>query len=145
MLPPPTPAEIATFVPTQIDSLNPGVLDAQGNHLPPQYDHHVNNNTYADIAKYLLLTVSASVLALSILLGFPDERYPNPLSMDKLVTRCSHQRITLGYKLDSNRMEVKVLPAKREAMIVELVAWINVAKTSFILHELASLHGTLKI
>ena len=123
--------------------LNPGVLDAQGNCLPPQFDHYVDDDTYADIAKKMILTVSASVLSLWILLGFPDNRYPNPLSMDKLVTRYSHQRVTLGYKLDSRKMEVEVLPSRCEAMIVELAAWIDTAKTSFPLRELASLHGIL--
>ena len=92
----------------------------------------------------MILTVSASVLALWILLGFPDKWYPNPLSMDKLVTRYSHQRVTLGYKLDSRKMEEEVLPVKREAMIVELAAWIDTQKMSFTLRELAWLHGTLE-
>ena len=142
--PTPTPEELATFVPAKIDSLNPRVLDAQGNHLPPQFDYHVDDNTDADIAKNTLLAVSASVLALWILLGFPDKWYPNPLSMDKLITRYSHQRVTLGYKLDSRKMEVEVLPSRCEAMIVELAAWIDTTKTSFTLRELASLHGTLE-
>ena len=92
----------------------------------------------------MLLTVSASVLALWLILGFPDKHRPNPLSMDKLVTKYSHQRISLGYKIDSRAKEVEVLPAKRAAMIIELTAWIDPAKESFTLREVASLHGVLE-
>ena len=41
-------------------------------------------------------------------------------------------------------MEVEVLPAKRAAMIIELTAWIDPAKESFTLREVASLHGELE-
>ena len=64
--------------------------------------------------------------------------------MNKLVTKYSHQRTTLGYKIDSRAMEVEVLPEKRAAMIIELATWIDPTKKSFTLREVASLHGVLE-
>ena len=62
--PPPTLAENAQFVHAERNSMNPGVFDHHGYRLPPQFDHHVDENLYGDVAEHMLRTVSSSVLAL---------------------------------------------------------------------------------
>jgi hypothetical protein len=142
LAPPPTAAEIAQFVPAERDSTNLGVFDPQGHRLPPQFDHHVDDNLYADVGEHLLRAVSASVLALYYILGFPSPEVPNPLSTDKLDASYDHQRKELGTKVDTRRMEVAILAAKRAQMITLLVQWIQ--KTNFTLREISSLHGALE-
>ena len=58
--PPATPAERAAFERAIPDSINTGVLDEFGNRQSPKYDHHVDNNMYADITKLLPRAASAS-------------------------------------------------------------------------------------
>jgi hypothetical protein len=141
LAPPPTPEEVAQFVPAERDSLNPGVM-LNGHRLPPQFDHHVDDNLYADVGEHLLQAVSASVLALYHILGFPSPDVPNPLSMDKLDTSYTHQRQELGTMTDTRRMEVAVSESKRAQMIEQLVAWIM--KKQFNLRDISSLHGSLE-
>jgi tRNA C32,U32 (ribose-2'-O)-methylase TrmJ len=64
------------------------------------------------------------------------------LSTDKLDVRYNHQRKELGTKVDTRRMEVAIMAAKRAQMITLLVQWIQ--KTNFTLREISSLHGTLE-
>jgi hypothetical protein len=141
LAPPPTAAEVAQFVPAESDALNPGVF-VNGRRLPPQFDHHVDDNLYADVGEHLLQTVSASVLALYYILGFPEPNVPNPLSMDKLDTSYTHQRKELGTGTDTRKMEVTILEPKRAQMIEQLVPWIT--RTEFNLRDISSLHGSLE-
>jgi hypothetical protein len=139
---PPTSAEIAQFVPAESDTLNRGVFDQDGRRLPPQFDHHVDDNLYADVGEHLVRAVSASVLALYSVLGFPRPELPNALSTEKLDTRYNHQRKALGNLVDTRRMEVAVLAIKRTQMIALLEEWTQ--KIAFSLREISSLHGSLE-
>ena len=51
--PPATPAERALFARAIADSINTGVFDKEGNRRSPTFDHHVDDNMYADIQEYI--------------------------------------------------------------------------------------------
>jgi hypothetical protein len=142
---PPTDAEVECFSLAETDSLNRGILDASGGHrLPPQFDHHVDDNIYCDVAAYMAQTVSASALALWHILGFPNPLHgPNPLSLEKFNGRYTHQRQTLGHLVDSRTMTVSVLPEKRTIIAAMLQDWLQ-SRTDYNLREISSLHGSLE-
>ncbi|CAJ1944845.1 unnamed protein product [Cylindrotheca closterium] len=70
--PEPTPDEIAQFTPADADSINKGVFNPDRSWIPPNFDHHVYDCLYVDVAKTLRQTIASSVLALYLILGFPD-------------------------------------------------------------------------
>ena len=140
--PPPTPAEVATFVQADPDSQYTGVLDSQGNRKEPQYDHHVDDCMYGDVTEFMTKTVSASILSLYEILGYPKEYLPNSLSQDKLDTKYNHQWKTVGYLLDSRWLEVTILPYKWEQALEMLGQWME--KKTFTIREISSLHGTVE-
>ena len=141
---PPTSAEVDCFTNAEADSLNKGILDTSGSRLPPQFDHHVDDNIYCDVAAHMAQTVSASALALWHILGFPDPlRGPNPLSLEKFDGRYTHQRKTLGHLIDSRTLTVSVLPEKRATMAALLQDWLG-NRVEFTLREISSLHGSLE-
>jgi hypothetical protein len=142
LAPPPTLADIAQFVPAERDWINHGVFDQHGCRLPPQFDHHVDDNLYADVAEHLLKVVSSSVLALYYILGFPSPDVPNPLSIDKLNTRYNHLRQELGTMVNTRRMEVATLDEKHDQIVALLELWIEMK--TFNLREISSLHGSLE-
>ena len=141
---PPTTVEVDCFTRAEVDSLNAGILDSSGHRLPPQFDHHVDDNIYCDTAPYMLQTVSASALALWHVLGFPNPKQgPNPLSLEKFDGRYTHQRKTLGHLVDSRTLTVSVLPEKRTIMTALLQDWLG-NRVEFSLRDISSLHGSLE-
>ncbi len=140
---PPTPAEVSTFVQANPDSHNQGVLDIHGNRLPPPYRHHVDDNLYADIERFLKLTVCASALALYEILGYPtDVRQIGALSMDKLDTMYRPSRKMVGYTINTRKMTVALTQFKRDEMIEMLEPWLTMP--FFTLIEGAQLCGKLE-
>jgi hypothetical protein len=124
--------------------VNTGVLDTSRRRLPPQFNHHVDDNIYCDVAEHMAQTVSASALALWHVLGFPNPLHgPNPLSLEKFDGRYTHQRQTLGHLIDSRTMTVSVLPEKRAIMTATLQDWLGNC-VEFNLREISSLHGSLE-
>ena len=142
LAPPPTKAEIATFQRADRDSLNRGVIDANGQRRPPTFSHHVDDNLYADIDINMLPAVSSSALSLYTLLGFPTDRTPNALSLDKLNTYYTHQRKLVGLHVDSRTMTVGLLEYKRDETLTKLAEWLKRDKYS--IREAAEIHGTLE-
>ena len=69
----PTPAEAALFAQSDRDNINTGVIDGNGNRIPPAYHMHVDDNLYADVLRFLVLTVCASAAGLFEILGWPDD------------------------------------------------------------------------
>ena len=142
MAPTPTPEEVSAFARADSDSLNPGVLDSQGQRLPPPYPMHVDDSLYADIGKFLLHTILASLAALFLILGFPnDSRVPPPLSYDKVESTYDHRRKMVGRQFDSRTLTVGMLPHKRDQLIQVLSHWTTL--THYTLPDIASLLGTL--
>ena len=139
---PPTKAEIATFRRADRDSINSGVWSATGHRTPPPYGHHVDDNMYAEIDINMPRTISASVIALYELLGYPCDEAPNPLSLDKLDTRYTYERKIVGLWINSRQLAVGILDYKRDEVLIILAEWI--ARDKFTIREAAELHGTLQ-
>jgi hypothetical protein len=140
---PPSATDTQSFVRADADSINRGVMDSNNERSAPQFDHHVDDNIYADVSEYMHRTVCSSVLALWQILGFPHEDTPDPLSREKFCGTYTHLRKTLGHLVDSRDMTVGITPEKREILLEELSEWINVAK-EFTLRDISSLHGLLE-
>ena len=138
----PTPLEVAGFVPADADTLNRGVMAADGSRLPPTYPMHVDDNMYADVKEFLPRTVCSSAAGLYDVLGWPQPSIvPSPLSMDKLKTQYNHVRKAVGRLFNSRTLSVGMLPYKRVQLIATLRTWQS--KADFDILELASLLGQL--
>jgi hypothetical protein len=110
---PPTPEEVAAFVQTNLDEFVLSVFDADGKRLPPPMNMHVDNALCAEIVEFFLLMVSASVLALYIVLGTPKPaNEPDSLSRKKWVELSTHERKFCGIAVDSRAMTLSMVPAK---------------------------------
>ncbi|KAI2498468.1 hypothetical protein MHU86_16052 [Fragilaria crotonensis] len=96
-----TEEEKAAFAVAIPDSLNTGVVDANGIRRPPTYDHHVDDNMYGDITELMPLAASASVIALYEILGYPDGRIPDPISWDKFESVHGHIRRVVGWDFNT--------------------------------------------
>jgi len=142
LAPQPSPAEIAAFQRADGDRLNRGVLLESGERRPPTYDHHVDDNMYADVEAHLVRGISASAIALFELLGYPCAEAPNPLSLDKLNTYYSHQRKIVGAWIDTRELSIGLIDYKRVEAIEILDDWID-HKPAFCIREASVLHGTL--
>ena len=90
LAPLPTRIEIASFAQATPDTQNMGALDQAGCLLSPGFFHHVDDNIYNATRDTMVKTLSASVLALYTILGFPHPLTPDPLSWDKLHTTYNH-------------------------------------------------------
>jgi hypothetical protein len=139
--PPATPAERAAFAKAIPDTINTGVLDELGNRRPPTYDHHVDDNMYADITELLPRAASASVIALYEIVGYPNGLIPDPISWDKFESTHGHLRRVVGWEFNTRDLTF-ALPADKRQSITELLAtWLN--RKSCTLLQAAELHGTL--
>jgi hypothetical protein len=141
--PAPSATVVALFTPADADAYNQGVLDEAGNRRPPQYDHHVDDNLYADVEEHVHQTVASSMLSLFNILGQPtDNRVPNPFSEEKFENELTHTRKTVGYHIDTRRLTIGLLPYKRTRAIELLASWLQ--QKDFNLLEIAALHGVLE-
>ena len=113
----PTADEIATFTPAARDTLNGGVLDEFGSRLPPQFDAHVDDSMYADVACHLRLTLCSSILALYIILGFPGQ-IRDCVSWDKFQSKFSHQRKTVGWIIDSRDLTISDVSSSANSCVL---------------------------
>ena len=131
------------YVQADADGLNRGVLDANGERLPPSFDMHVDDSLYADIDQFLARTVCSSVAGLELVFGnFDDIRVPKPLSDDKFESVYTHIRRLVGRLFNSRNMTVGILPYKLEQLRDLLLEWKD--KRKFQLLELARLLGILE-
>ena len=142
LAPPPSPDEILQFATATRDSKNPGMaMDASGNVPAPGFFHHVDDNMYATLGDSIARALSASVISLYELVGYPNDLTPDALSRDKLLTRYSHTRRLLGKISDTRRLMI-ILPDDKRASTIELLSlWI--LKHHFTILELAQLIGIL--
>lgn len=141
LAPPPTPEEQDTFVQATADSFHKGVFDDQGQRKPPTFDHWVDDQLYCDVGEHMHRTLSASVLSLYVVLGFPSDLTPDPLSLEKLVEYHTHIRPEIGCSINTRSMSVGLTAEKRKLCIELLHPWLTC--TSFTIMEAAKLQGNL--
>jgi hypothetical protein len=121
---------------------NPGTPQVNHGYGPcPGFYHHVDDNMYATLQPSMARALSASVISLYELLGYPSPLTPDPLSRDKLHTRYDHHRRLLGKNVDSRRLMVSLPADKRQATIALLQSW--TLKQTFTILDLAKLVGIL--
>lgn len=140
--PPATATERKAFVRAIPDSLNTGVLDSKGHRRAPTYDHHVDDNLYADTTEFLPRAAAASIIALYEIVGYPDGRIPDPISWDKFESTHSHIRRVVGWEVNTRDLTFALPNDKRTAITTTLLKWIT-TKTTCTIVEAAELHGTL--
>jgi len=140
--PEPPRAICADFGQATRDSQNRGVLDANGRRLPPPFVHHVDDKMYADVSEFMLRTVAAAVLSIYEILGYPKDRLPHALSLEKFHGTYNCERKELGYLINSRTMTVDILPYKRKIVVDLLESWLTLRTYS--LREAAELIGMLE-
>ena len=139
--PPATPAERALFTRAIADSINTGVFDKEGNRRSPTFDHHVDDNMYADIQEYIPRAVAASVVALYEIVGYPDGNIPDPISWDKFEKTHGHIRRVVGWEFNTRNLTFGLPNDKRCALTELLSTWLTRKRCTLL--EAAALHGTL--
>jgi len=140
---PPTTLEVASFTPASPDSTHTGVFHADGSRRPPTFDHHVDDCLYAEVKAFLPQTIASSVLALYLILGFPDDTrgIRDCISWEKFTKTFSHRRKALGWIVDSRTLCVSMPPAKRDNLIDAIVKALR--SSHLTMQELAILLGLL--
>ena len=138
---PATDAEIALFARAIPDSINKGVFDDDGNRRSPTYDHHVDDNMYADITEFLPRAAAASIIALYEIVGYPDGRIPDPISWDKFESVHGHLRRVVGWEFNSRDLKFSLPADKRKTITDTLATWLNRPQCTLL--EAAELHGIL--
>ena len=129
-----TPEERALFT-------NRRVFDDEGKRKPPTYDHHVDNNMYADITENMQKAAAASVIALYEIVGYPTCKIPDPVSWEKFESTHGHIHRVVGWDFNSRDLTFG-LPTNKRSTIVSLLAdWLKPPTCSLL--EAAELHGTL--
>src|SRR6056300_235796 len=141
--PPPTPEDIRAFTPADRDSLNQGVLHPDGSRKPPLFRHHVDDCIYADIQATMIQTVSASVIALYTVLGYPNaaKGIRDCVSWEKFQSTFTHRRHTLGWDIDSRRLTVGLPHKKKLSLLARLQTTLESPRLT--IRELAVLLGHL--
>ena len=138
--PEPTPEEVATFQQFTADSKNTGVLDPQGIRMAPQYDHHVDDNMYAEIRRFLRRSIAAAIISLYTVFGLPNHSV-DALSREKFAKYFEHIRRMVGWLVNTRRGTL-ALPKDKAATIITLLTQ-ALAAGSMTLLEAAQLHGCL--
>ena len=92
----------------------------------------VDDSLFTNTASVIKHAMVASIEALYIVLGFPEETIrQNPLSLDKYFQSiCSYERVQLGKLVNTRKMSVGITETKRLAMITELSNWHSKRKAS---------------
>ena len=140
--PPATPAQRALFARAIPDSINTGVFDRNGKRFPPTYDHHhVDDNMYANIRELLPRAASASVIALYMMVGYPNGKIPDPISWDKFESTHGHIRRVVGWNFNTRDLTFELPDDKRQSITELLASWLP--RKSCTLLQAAELHGTL--
>ena len=141
--PDPTPAEVAQFVQAEPDVLNQGVLDANGERLPPPYPHHVDDNMWADVREFVPRTAAASIMGMYDAFGAPTPAgNPDPASWEKFTALFSCARPEVGHSVNSRTQVVSLLSDKRGNLVSTLAQWLTFQ--DFDIRMIASLSGDIE-
>ena len=122
------------FAKANADSLNKGVLDANGLRIAPNYQGHVDDHFWAEILPYLKLSIGASVVAVNDVFDGNHPYQEEVLSDEKLNLLYREVRLLLGYFPNSRTMRVDISPRRREKIIlyIEAEGWVSSRKSATI-------------
>jgi hypothetical protein len=105
--------------------------------------HHVEDFLSADTWPHLLQSISATVLSLYEVLGYPNRFVPDPLSHEKFESAHTHHRRMVGRIIDTCQLVVQLPDYKGQQLILILILSEWLTKTKFTLHQASELHGKL--
>ena len=113
---------------------------------PTKHIMYVDDNMMVDIHGYLTTALAASIEALFVLLGFPDEAVrKSPLTMDKYYeSLCSYMRAQLARLVNTRHLNVSIPDEKRNETLRVLQSTWHKKRKSFTLREGASLLGVVQ-
>ena len=133
-----------TYVQAVPDAINQGVKDHQGNSRTT-YSIFVDDSLYAEVHKYMLVAIAASIEALFLLLGFPqDHLRQNSLSLDKFYeSTCSYKRVQLGKEINTRTMMVTISADRRLKIRKKMSHW-HAGRKSFSILDSVKLLGIVE-
>ena len=133
-----------TYVQAVADEINIGVLDEQGNSRTV-YSMFVDDSLYAEVHKHMLVAIAASIEALFLLLGFPqDHLRQNNLSLDKFYeSTCSYKRVQLGKEINTRTMMVAISSDRKLKIKKEMTHW-HAGRKSFSILDSVKLLGIVE-
>ena len=128
------------------DSLNPGMLDNDGNCLPMHFTAHVNDNLYAEISLYLKCIIAASIVSVDDAFGGSHEYQENVLSDKELNLLYKELHVLLGKLSNILAMTGILLLWWRDKIIllIEEEGWLD-SRTSANNRDIARLLGLLEL
>ncbi len=127
-------------------ALRPGVLDADGNHVPRPARMYVDDALAAEVAKVRMKKKLAAIIeAIFCLMGYPDEAKRRcPLSLDKWEGMIvGPYQIMLGLFYDTVNLTKATTPEYRAEVLSYLNEHWPPSRTTFIAHEMQVLVGKL--
>ena len=85
----------------------------------------VDDSLFANIVIIIKYAIAASIEALYLVLGFPDELVrQNELSLDKYFQSiASYECVQLGKLVNTRTMSVGITDVRRHTMVTELTNW----------------------
>ena len=114
--PPATAAERAKFAVAIPDSKNKGVFDKNGNRKAPRFNQHVDDNMYGDISELMPRAAAASIISLYEILGYPDNKFPDPISWEKFGSAYGHTRRVVGWEFNTRTLTYTLPTDKRTSL-----------------------------
>jgi hypothetical protein len=138
----PSPSDDVCFIPALPYRFNRGVLDANGNPAPTEYNMHIDNVLYAEVGEERMKkAMRCSIHALNIIMSSSDPNLcPNPTNFNKFIQEIvSHLHRQLGYVINTRQMIVTIPDEKREAMLELLCNQCRPHQCAFPLLEAARL------
>jgi hypothetical protein len=98
---------------------------------------------YGDKSELMPTAAAASIISLYEILGYPDGRFPDPISWEKFGSAYGHTRrvVLVGWEFNTRTLTYTLPDDKRKSLIEMLESWIT--KDTCTIMEAATLHGTL--
>ena len=109
------------FVQAIADIIHKGLLDPN----KIKFNIFVDDSLFNQIRSKIQYAMAASVEALYIILGFPEEgKRQEPLRLDKYFESiCSYKRTQLGIDINTRTMHISLTEKKKLSMLDELSHW----------------------
>ena len=134
------------FTAAQADSINPGVINADGSCRPSQYVGHVDDDhLYAEVMEFLRRVIACSFVSANDAFGGSHEFQEDLISVRKLNMLYKEIGTLLGYLPNSRTLMVELSPRRREKIIKFIIeeGWLHPNKRASI-RDIARILGLLQ-
>ena len=128
----------------QMDTLNPGVLNADGSRQAPPFSMQVDDCMYANTKEFILQTAGISIVSLEDIAGKIHPNMKGPFSVEKWNRIYSEYQLLVGHKINSRRMVVIISAIRKKKILLFLVEenWITAGHKKTI-RQICSVLGIL--